>query len=192
MEKTIVKMLDQLEMVGFLKANGTQCRFVAITIDTPVTKMRVNSPFAGVRKVARKTGLINANYNNSVRARIAKVLGVELKEVGEYEPGETWYRHLMTAGEKPKALPLVVNKNKNDGKHYLQYFPLKSRHQYVMPDGTPVTDEQLKPYLYKESKRPDYKPAVISIDLGNVKQLKASGVVIDMPGVEEAEAILAD
>ena len=182
-------MMDQLEMVGFLKTNGTQCRFVSILIDTPVVKMKVASPFKGVRKVARKMGIINANYNTSVRNRIAEKLGVELKEV-EYENGEVWYRHILTADNKP--LPLVVNKTKEDGKYYIQYFPHKSTHQYVMPNGDTVTNEQLKPFLYATKPRPDFKPAVISVDLGNVRQLKASGVIIEMPDFEEAEVLLAD
>jgi len=190
MTKTIVQMLDQLEIVGFIKSNGTQCRFVALTIDTPVTKMRVASPFAGVRKVAHKTGIINAKYNNAVRNRIAELLGVEVKQV-EYENGEVWYRHLMTVGENPKALPLVVNRTKEDGKYYLQFFPRHSTHKYVMPDGTPVTNEQLAPWLYKQSPRPAFKPAVISIDLANVRELRASGVIVQMPDFDEAEAILA-
>jgi hypothetical protein len=61
-----------------------------------------------------------------------------------------------------------------------------------MPNGDTVTDEQLKPFLYATKPRPDFKPCVISIDLANVRQLKASGVVIEMPDFAEAEAILAD
>lgn len=182
-------MVSTLEMVGFLKTNGTQCRFVSLVCDTPVTKLRKGCPFVGVRKVARKMGLINANYNTSVRRRIAEKLGVELSEV-EYENGEVWYKHLLASDGKP--LPLVVNKTTEDGKHYVQYFPHKSTHKYVLPNGDEVTEAQLAPYFYKQSERPDFKPCVISLDLANVRQFKASGVVIEMPDFEEAETILAD
>ena len=188
-KSNVVKMMSILEMVGFIKTNGTQCRFVSLVCDIPVVKMKVSSPFKGVRKVAKKIGIINANYNTSVRNRIAEKLGVELKEV-EYENGEVWYRHIMDASGKP--LPLVVNKTKEDGKYYIQFFPHKSEETYVMPNGDTVTKEQLKPYLYKETPRPDFKPCVISLNLENVRQLKASGVVIEMPDFEEAEALLAD
>lgn len=181
-------MLDQLEMVGFIKTNGTQCRFVAFVSDTPVKNLKAACPFKEVRKVARKIGIINANYNTSVRRRIAERLGVKLSET-EYKNGVIWYRHLTTADGKP--LPLVVNKTKNDGKFYLQYFPHKSTHKYVLPNGETVAEEQLKPYFHKESPRDDFKPCVIAVNLANVRELRASGVIIEMPDLEEAEAILA-
>ncbi len=182
-------MEDSLEMVGFLKANGTQSRFVSLVTDTPVVKMRKSSPFKGVRKVAKHSGLINANYNDSVRRRIAEKLGVDLNEV-EYEGGDIWYKHLMTSDGK--RLPLVVHATDDNGKHYLQVFLHKSTHKYVMPNGDTVTDAQLEPHLYAKSERPDFKPLVISVNLENVLQLKASGVIIEMPDFEVAEALLAD
>lgn len=183
----VVKMESPLEMVGFLKTNGTACRFVAIIIDT-APKLKVACPFKNVRKVAKKIGIINANYNTSVRRKIAEILDVDLSRV-EYENGEVWYKHLMTSDDK--ALPVVVNKKKEDGKHYLQYFPRKSEHKYINGDTGEVIDEEtLKPFFYAQSERPNFKPCVISVDLSNVRQLKASGVVIEMPEFEEAEAVL--
>lgn len=188
MKNQTVKMIDTLEMVGFLKTNGTACRFVSLLIDT-APKLRKDCPFVGVRKVASKIGLLNANYNTSVRRKIAEKLGVELSEV-EYPNGEVWYEHLKTADGK--NLPLVVNKTKQDGKHYLQYFPHKSTHKYVTANGEEIKEAALEPYFYKQSERPEWKPCVISIDLANVRQLKASGVVIETPDFEEAAAILSD
>jgi hypothetical protein len=186
--KQIVKIQSELEMLGFLKSNTTQCRFVSLLSDTPVVKIRKGNPFPGLRKVSRKSGLINANYNTSVRRRIAETLGVELAET-VYENGEVWYKHLTT--EDGKALPVVVNKNKDNGEHYLQFFTQKAESQYVMPDGTVVASEQVKPYLYKESERPDWKPTVIAVNLCNVKELRASGVIMQAEDVAEAEAALA-
>ena len=193
-------MVSELEMLGFIKTNGTACRFVAIVSKTPVTKIKVSNPWgAGVKsknglyKVSRKIGIINANYNTSVRNRIAEKLGVTIGEV-EYEGGETWYEHLLTAEGKP--LPIVQHKDesKRNGQYYLQYFPQteKSVNSYVNESGEVVPDEMVKPYLYKESERPDFKPCVIAINLRNVKQLKASGVVIEMPELAEVESALAD
>lgn len=187
--KTIVSILSPLEMAGFIKSNGTQCRFVAIVTDTPVVKMRKASPFQGVRKVSRKLGLVNANYNTSVRNRIAAKLGVTLSEV-EYENGDVWYQHLKTVDGK--NLPLVQHKDEaKQGKLYLQYFPHKSVNAYVMPNGDTVTEAELKPWLYKESERPDYKPSVIAVELGNVKELRASGVIMQAEDIDEAEAALS-
>ena len=191
-------MVNELEMLGFIKTNGTACRFVAMTIKTPVVKIRAGNPWgasakskSGLYKVSRKLGLINANFNTSVRNRIAEKLGVTLGEV-EYENGEVWYEHLKTADNR--NLPVVQHRDetKRKGQYYLQYFPQKSTSAYVNEAGEPVADDVVSPWLYKESERPDFKPAVLAVNLCNVKQLKASGVVIEMPELEEAEQALAD
>jgi hypothetical protein len=197
MSQTVVNMMSELEMLGFLKTNGTQSRFVAIVTKTPVVKIKAKNPWGagksktGLYKVSRKLGIINANYNTSVRNRIAEKLGVQLAEV-EYENGEVWYEHLKTADGK--NLPVVQHKDeaKRDGQYYLQYYPHKSTNAYVNEAGEPEADAVVEPWLYKESERPDYKPTVIAVNLRNVKQLKASGVIIEMPAFEEAEALLAD
>ena len=193
-------MISELEMVGFIKSNGTACRFVAIVSKTPVVKIRVGNPWgasattkSGLYKVSRKIGIVNANYNTSVRNRIAEKLGVTLSEV-EYENGEVWYEHLKTVDGK--NLPLVQHKDesKRDGQYYLQYFPQveKSVNSYVNEAGEVVPDAMVKPWLYKESERPDFKPVVIAVNLRNVHCLKASGVVVEMPELAEVEAALAD
>ena len=202
---TVVSMASELEMLGFIKANGTQCRFVSMTTRTPVVKMRVSNPFhtikngkvigeVGLWKVSRKIGIINANFNTSVRRRIAEKLGVNLSEV-EYENGEVWYTHLMTLDNPPRPLPLVWHKDeakRAQGGHYLQYFPQKSENAYCNGAMEPVADDVVKPFLYAESERPDYKPAVISVSLRNIHRLKASGVVVEMPELSEVETLLAD
>jgi hypothetical protein len=198
-------MTSELEMLGFLKTNGTQCRFVAITTRTPVVKMRVGNPFhtiksgkvvgeVGLWKIARKLGIINANYNTSVRNRIAEKLDVKLSEV-EYENGEVWYQHFMTADNPPRQLPVVHHKDEikaqRDGA-LLQYFPQKSENAYCNGAMEPVDIATIKPWLYRESERPDFKPAVIAVYLRHIHQLKASGVVIEMPELGEVETLLAD
>lgn len=187
--KTTVTLNNVSEMVGFLKTNGTTCCFVSILSDTPVEKLRKDCPYKGVRKVARRNGWLNINYNMSVRRRIAERLDVELKEV-QYDNGTTWYQHVMT--EEGKALPLCVNKKTPDsGKYYIQYFPRKSKSQYVLPNGDPIDENLLKPYFYKESERSDFKPAVITISLENVKELRVRGLILKTPSAKVAEAVLA-
>jgi hypothetical protein len=187
MEKTIVQISSELEMVGFLKTNGTQCRFVALVSDTE-PKLKKGCPFKGVRKISRKIGLINANYNTSVRRRLADTLGVELAEV-EYTNGKVWTKHLTTVDGK--NLPVLVHATEETGKHYLQFFPHKSESKYVLENGETIAEEQLKPYFYATSKQPDYKPRVLSIDLANIKELKASGVIMQAEDLAKAEAVLA-
>ena len=184
----IIKIVDSMELLGFLKFNGTDCRFVSMVSKTPVKKIKVGNPFPGLMKISKKVGIINANYNTSVCRRIADKLGVTLGNV-EYENGEVWYEHLKTTDGK--NLPVVKNKKKDDGKFYLQFFPHTAKSHYALPDGTLVPDEKVKPFLYKESERPDYKPCVIAIELGNICELKASGVVIQNSDYEEAEQIIS-
>lgn len=194
-------MTSELEMLGFLKSNGTECRFVSMVSRTPVVKIKKGNPWHVVKsgkvvgdcnlfKVSRKIGIINANYNTSVRNRIAEKLGVKLSEV-EYENGEVWYEHLTT--KDGKKLPVCQHKDetKREGQYYFQYFPHKSENAYCNGKGEPVADELVKPWLYAESERPDFKPAVIAVNLRNIQQLKASGVIVEMPEFEEVEKILA-
>lgn len=195
-------MQSELEMLGFLKTNGTACRFVSMVSITPVVKIKVSNPFgqkvkggklvgtSQLNKVSRKVGIINANYNTSVRRRIAEKLGVDLAAV-EYENGDVWFQHLKTADGK--NLPVVEHKDEaKRGQFYLQYFPHSSTNCFTNANGEVIPDSLVTPHLYAESERPDYKPAVISIKLANIVQLKASGIVIEMPDFAEAEAILAD
>jgi hypothetical protein len=195
--KIVVQVASELEMLGFLKANGTQCRFVGLLTKTPVVKIKVGNPWnagknteSGLYKVSRKGGIINANYNTSVRRRVAEKLGVELKDV-EYENGESKYVHLMTDDGKP--LPVLVKKsNPNDGVYYLQYFPHKSKSVYVDEAGNVVPNATVEKWLYAESERPDFKPCVIAPKLANIKELRASGVIMDTPELDEIESLLAD
>ena len=203
-KSNVVRMSDELEMLGFLKCNGTACRFVSMTIKTPVVKIKVGNPWHKVKdgkvvgecnlfKLSRKIGIINANYCDSVARMIAAKLGVKESEV-EYTAGETWYHHLMTADNK--ALPVVEHKDeaKRNGQFYLQYFPQveKSVNSFVNGNGEPVTKEEVAKLAYAESERPDFKPTVIVVKLGNIHRLAATGVIIEMPELSEVEAALAD
>jgi hypothetical protein len=189
-QKTTVEIGDPLEMVGFLKGNGTACRFVSIVSRTLVKNLRAGCPWRGqVTKVSRKVGMINMNFNTAVRKRIAEKLGVEINDV-EYQNGNVWYQHLHTVDGKP--LPVVVNKKTPDnGEHYLQFFPTKAESSYVLADGTPIEEEKLKPFFYADN-REEWKPVVISINVANIKKLCASGVVMQAEDLAEAEAELAN
>ncbi len=192
--------MNEAEMAGFVKANGTDCRFVSMVSQTPVVKIKVGNPWHVVKdgkvvgecnlfKVSRKIGIINANYNTSVRNRIAEKLDVKLSDV-EYVNGNVWYEHLK-AGEK--ALPLVQHKDETKRKgFYLQYFPQteKSVNCYKTAAGEIVPDAEVKKWAYAESERSEFKPTVIVVALGNIKQLTASGIVMEAADLAEAEASL--
>jgi len=186
---TTVKITNALEMVGFLKTNKTNCQFVSmLTVTEPKLLKRhpLFRQYNGVKKVSRRSGILNMNYNKAVRNRIASKLGVEVSEV-EYENGNVWYKHLTT--EEGKNLPLVVNKTKDDGKHYVQYFPRKSTTTYVMPNGEIVPESTMKEITSKETKS-EYKPAVCAFNIENIKELKARKIVMKTQDAATAEKIL--
>jgi len=197
----VVKMVSELEMLGFIKSNGTECRFVGLVTKTPVVKIRAGNPWHVVKnnkvvglcnlfKVAKSHGLVNPNYNTSVRRRIADKLGVTLSEV-EYQNGECWYEHLKTS--EGKTLPIVQHKDeakREETGYSLQYFPLGySGSYYVNGAGETVPDADVERWLHAKSERPDYKPAVQAPKLRNILSLKASGIIIEMPELEEAQAL---
>lgn len=185
----VIRIISQLEMVGFIKMTGTGCRFVSLISETPV-KLKVGCPHRGnVLKVSERRGLVNVNYAAGVCRNIATKFGLDVKEV-EYETEEVWYQHVLTTdGQK---LPLVVNKNTPDnGKYYLQFFPRKSTNKYILADTREeVAGETLEPFFYARSENP-FKPAVIAIDLTNVKELRASGIIMQAEDIEAAEAALS-
>lgn len=180
------------EVFNFIKDNGTNCQFVSILTQTPVVKIKSGNPWGANKnnhtlfKISKKIGIINANYNNSVKKKIAEKLGISLKDV-EYTPCEIWYVHLMTNDGKP--LPIVEHKTKK-GEYYLQYFPHKSKNIYIDKDKNSIDFNAIKPWLYKESEKPDYKPSVICVNIKNILQLKASGSIIESDNLDEIESLL--
>jgi hypothetical protein len=203
--KTVVQLMSELEMLAFIRENGTQCRIVAITTRTPVTKIKAGNPWHQISKgkvvgdcnlwkLSRKVGIVNAKYNDSVRRRIAEKIGVTFSEV-EYTSGDVWYEHLLTADGK--ALPIVQHKDESkraETGYSLQYFPWteKSVNRYINGAGETVETETIKRWLYAERDYSDFKPVVIAPKLRNIIQMKASGVIVEMPDLPEVEAAFAD
>ena len=60
MAKAIVKITDPAEMAGFIKSNGTQCRFVGILTRTPVVDIRAKNPWGAGRKT--RTGPVSYTH----------------------------------------------------------------------------------------------------------------------------------
>ncbi len=187
MSKKIVEITDSLEIAGFIKSNGTQCRFVSLVTSTE-PKIKKGNPYPGLRKVAKHNGLVNVNFADAVARRISAKLGLPEGSIS-YTPQATWYKHVTTADGKP--LPLVEHSNpEKQGTLYLQFFPQSSSYVYVLPNGDTVKNEDVERWLYAKSERPDFKPAVITIGLDNIRQIKASGVIMTVEDLTEAEADL--
>lgn len=187
-KKTKVKITDPLEMVGFIRTNGTKCQFVSLLTRT-VPKLKKSCPYTNVIKIARRSGLMNVNYNTAVRRLVSKALGIELSDV-EYENGETWYRHELTVDDK--ALPLCTHKTKKDGKFYLQFYPTRnSPSKYVSGiTGEEIPYSALKPHFYAR-KDLDFKPRVVVFSMENVVQLNAANVIIKTDETDQVAQVLA-
>jgi hypothetical protein len=188
--KKAVKITDPLEMVGFIRTNKLNCQFVSmLTVTEPdlLKRSPLYAMYKDVKKVSRRNGMINVNFNKGVRKRIAEQLGVEISEV-EYTNGTTWYNHQLT--EDGKALPLCKHAKKEDGKHYLQYFPMRSTTKYLQPNGEEVPAAEMEKVMRKRTET-DYKPAVVVFGMDSIKQLVCAGIQMDTDETNEVKAILA-
>jgi hypothetical protein len=176
-------------MLGFIKTNGTSCRFVSMVTET-VLDLPKSNPFHGIIKTSKRKALINKNYCAAVERNIAAKFGLQANEVG-YIPKPTWYMHLETIEGKP--LPVVVNKKTPDsGEYYLQFFPMsKAESTFHMPDGTQVAEETVYATMAKREQN-EYKPIVNVVKLSNIKELRASGVIMQADDYADAEAALND
>ncbi len=185
--KTIVQITDPAEMAGFIKSNGTQCRFVSFISRTPVEKIRRGHPWTGTGlfKVARQRGIINVNYAAAVERRIADKLGIDVN----YVPGKVWFNHIMTVDGKP--LPLVENKNPDKPGLYLQFYPHRATSTYVTGSNEPVAKEAVAPWLYSKPERSEFKPPTITVKLAHILELRASGVILQAEDLDAAEAAFA-
>jgi len=61
----------------------------------------------------------------------------------------------------------------------------------VLPNGETVNEETLKPFFYARPEQEEYKPITCVFDIANIKELRASKVIIQTDATEQAETILA-
>ena len=65
--KNVVSISNKLELVGFIRSIGTQCRFVTLTTETEVDMVKkhritkIPNPFLGTIKIARRNGFLPRN-----------------------------------------------------------------------------------------------------------------------------------
>lgn len=164
------------EMVGFLKTVGTSSSFVSLVTETEVKMRKTGNPFLGAVKVVKRTGLINVNFVNSVRRRMAELQKVAFSET-EYTAGTTWYKHIQTA--EGKALPLCIHKD-DDRRFYLQYFPLRSRGAKYFLKGRELSAEevaQMETFI-TEPERKAFKPIVITLAIDSIRKMSARNITV--------------
>lgn len=171
-----VTFQDKAEMVGYLKTVGTGSSFVSLQTETAVKMRKTGNPFLGTVKVTKRTGIINVNFVNAVRRRMAEIQRVAFTET-EYTKGTTWYVHVQNQEGKP--LPLCVHKN-DDKRFYLQFYPLRSHHATYFLNGRQLSIEevaQMETFI-TETERKAFKPIVITLALDSIRSMKARNVTV--------------
>lgn len=167
MKNTTVKIQDKNELVGFLRSIGTECRFVSLKTETAVKMKKTGNPFLGTVKVARRNGLVNINFVNSVNRKMTAA-GIENPD---YTAGSTWYVHESTTDGKP--LPLCVHK-KDGSKFYLQYYPHRNLETHYVLNGKTLTAEEvtkMKTFITEPEKN-EFKPIVITLSMDSIRSIK--------------------
>jgi hypothetical protein len=138
--------------------------------------------------VSKLQGIVNADFVEAVKSRIANILDVDKSQV-DYTAGKSSYVHPF-----PSA-PCVLAKasNPNDGVYYLQYMPTEGKTEYVFvnENNEAVDTEIVKPWLYAKSARSEYKPAVVSLMLSRIVEMRASGLILTTEDMDEAKAALS-
>jgi hypothetical protein len=172
--KDIVKIENRVELIGFLRALGTECRFITVDTETPVKNMpKTGNPYWGTIKIARRNGIVNMDYVTAVEKRFAEQHGLDKKDV-TYTPGSVWYKHCQTEGGKALCL-CEGNTVKTKGKYYLQFFPLRDIGEtvYVHPTLGTLSKDQVKDMegrMYDRTKVP-FKPNVITLEIDSIRSV---------------------
>lgn len=172
--KDIVKIENRVELIGFLRALGTECRFITVDTETPVKNMpKTGNPYWGTVKIARRNGIVNMDYVTAVEKRFAEQHGMKPSEV-TYTPGTVWYKHCQTEGGKALCL-CEGNTVKTKGKYYLQFFPLRDIGEttYVHPTLGTLNKDQIKDMegrMYDRTKAP-WKPNVITLEIDSIRSV---------------------
>jgi len=172
--KDIVKIENKHELIGFLRALGTECRFITLDTETLVENMpKKGNPYVGTVKIARKNGIVNMDYVTAVEKRFAEQHGMKASEV-TYTPGKIWYKHCQTVDGKPLCL-CEGNTINTQGKNYLQFFPLRDLGEtiYVHPTLGKLNKQQIADMegrFYAKNSAP-YKPTVITLGIDSIRSV---------------------
>ena len=156
-------------------------------VTTTQPKMRkTNNPFYGrVRRIAARSGMLNANYENAVNHQRARE---DHPEAGEFNANALWN------GKGEHVSPSIVRHTVN-GEEYLVFYPTRTtedgkpiaNQDLWLLDGNPVdgeTLEQIKSFLCEsgKSKRQETDKQISwrTIKLENVSQVTMGGELLEI------------
>ena len=186
-------------MANAIIAAGTECMFGVADTETPVDMRKFNptgrkvispksgkpinekieNPYLGTMKIARRNFFINANFVTACEKRYAELNGLDKKDV-EYTPGKTHYVHAHTLDGQPVAL---CHHEDDVNRQYLQVFPLRNLGEtiYVHPTLGRLTKGQVAD-IYNNwvtaEEREEWKPRVIILKLDSIRTLSLRRVKI--------------
>ncbi len=187
-----VKIENKQELVGFLRAIGTECRFVTVDTETVVENMpqgrntgrkvaspktgkpineKIANPYVGTVKIARRNGFVNADFVTACEKRYAELNGLKPSDV-TYTPGEVWYNHCMTGEGKPLCL---CEHKKDNNRKYMQFFPIRNLGEpiYVHPTMGRLTPDRVKEmegWMYADNS-PEWKPGIITLAVDSIRTI---------------------
>ena len=143
-------------------------RPITVTLrTTPRMKVAAKAKFENPYKICVVNGILNFNYEKSVNRQL-----VREEKTPDFKTRPSWIEHT--------AIPGIIT-NKND--HSKLYLQLKVERaieaSYFRGDGSPISFEEIKPFLYANSK-PTHQGVekfvhVIEIAFSNIKSLVCDG-----------------
>lgn len=132
--------------------NAKGCQFISFTAITEPKMNKKGNPFQNVKKVAKYSGVINANFEKSV----SKAIG------SEYKSKKVW--HKLDSNQAGTALA------ENNGSSYVRFMPHRIKERYFC-NGVEINKADILNFLVNKKKK-GLKPDFICVNVKNVKEMK--------------------
>ena len=169
------------------KVDARKCATaVCIVTDTEPKMRKTNNPFFGrVRRIASRSGMLNASYENAVNRQRGRE---NHPEAGEFNASALW------GGKGEHVSPAIV-RHTGSGEEYLVFFPTRTtedgkpiaNQDLWLLDGQPVDGETLAaimPFVVAPSAAPKQETekqiSWRTVKLENVKQVTMGGELLEV------------
>lgn len=173
LEKTVkdLQRISSQELILQLSSVvGSQ--FVSVITETEPRMRKTNNPYNGnVIKRSVQNGLVNFQYDEGVKRRLAK----EGKDPNEFESGTSWHEPVKLNG---RLTPFC--RHKKTGDLYFRYQLHNSRSQFFNKNtGDEISKDALTPFLYDsdsyKNQGLDEPLMIITPKLSSIKEITFGG-----------------